>query len=142
MVNNSPPASSPNPPAAGLAGVAGRVSATPASSITIDLPTPPSVNRTVRRRPPIVGLRTWNQNCDGVLLAAKLKWQKPIEIFELEIVFTDQARIDLDNGLKVLIDYLRRVRLIKNDAKKNLRRLTVSWGYAPFGCRVTIKPIG
>jgi Holliday junction resolvase RusA-like endonuclease len=50
------------------------------------------------------------------------------------------TKIDLDNGLKALIDYLRRIELIEDDSHKHMRRLVVEWGIAPMGCRVTVRP--
>jgi hypothetical protein len=38
-----------------------------------------------------------------------------------------------------LIDYLRRIEVIQNDSPKYFRKLTVEWGTAPEGCRVTVK---
>jgi len=49
--------------------------------------------------------------------------------------------MDLDNCCKVLIDYLRRIELIANDAPKNMRRLVVEWGEAPEGVRVEVTPL-
>jgi hypothetical protein len=49
------------------------------------------------------------------------------------------CKIDLDNGLKALIDYLRRIELIEDDSPKHMRRLVVEFGLAPMGCRVVVR---
>ena len=49
------------------------------------------------------------------------------------------VEIDLDNGVKALIDYAKRLGLITDDSKKYLRELRVVWGYAPHGCRLILK---
>jgi Holliday junction resolvase RusA-like endonuclease len=64
-----------------------------------------------------------------------------VKRFELLIILSENhTRIDLDNGLKALIDYLRKIELIEDDSPKHMRRLVVEFGLAPFGCRVTVKP--
>ena len=48
-------------------------------------------------------------------------------------------RIDPDNGLKCLIDFLRRIDLIENDSPRFARRIVLQWGKAPEGVRVEIQ---
>lgn len=114
--------------------------------IILDLPAPPSVNRT--RRIDWKGkaqLTAWGNVADAYVLAAKGRSVSPLKLikiprFELHIVVSEHhTRIDLDNGLKALIDYLRRIELIEDDGPKHMRRLIVEWGRAPHGCRVTVK---
>lgn len=116
--------------------------------IVLDLPCPPSVNRT--RRVDWKGKRqitAFANVADAYVLAAKVRSVSPLKLvkvprFELIITLSEQhTKIDLDNGLKALIDYLRRIGLIEDDSPKHMRRLTVEFGRAPFGCRVTIKPL-
>lgn len=114
--------------------------------IVLDLPVPPSVNRT--RRVDWSAKRTvtaWTNVADAYVLAAKgrainpLKMQK-IARFELIVTLSEHhTKIDLDNGLKALIDYLRRIELIQDDSYKHMRGLHVVWGHAPHGCRVTVR---
>ena len=115
--------------------------------IVLDLPAPPSVNRT--RKVDWKGKRqvTAFQNvADAYVLAAKGRTISPLRLtkvprFELTITMSEHhTKIDLDNGLKALIDYLRRIGLIEDDSPKHMRRLVVEWGLAPFGCRVRVKP--
>lgn len=117
------------------------------ADIILDLPAPPSVNRT--RKIDWKGrsqLKAWGNVADAYVLAAKGRQRSPLRLdrinrFELHIVVSEHhTRIDLDNGLKALIDYLRRIDLIVDDGPKHMRRLTVEWGTAPHGCRVTVKP--
>jgi len=116
--------------------------------IVLDLPAPPSVNRT--RRIDWKGKRqltAWGNVADAYVLAAKGRSRSPlvlrkIQRFELHILISENhTKIDLDNGLKALIDYLRRIELIEDDGPKHMRRLVVEWGAARHGCRVTVKPL-
>lgn len=119
---------------------------TPAAVI-LDLPPPPSVNAT--RRIDWKAMRkvnAWKNVADAYVLAAKGRSHQPLVLtkiprFEINILMSEQLnRIDLDNGLKALIDYLRRIELIEDDSPKHMRRLVVEWGLAPHGCRVTVRP--
>jgi Holliday junction resolvase RusA-like endonuclease len=118
-----------------------------APDIVLDLPIPPSVNRT--RRIDWKSVRTmtaWSNVANAYVLAAKGRATSPLKLsrvsrFELLIVLCEhKAKIDLDNGLKALIDYLRKIELIEDDSPKHMRRLIVEFGHAPMGCRVTVKP--
>jgi Holliday junction resolvase RusA-like endonuclease len=114
--------------------------------VVLDLPPPMSVNRSRRidwRSQ--AKLQAWKEHADKFVLAAKsrgeLKFER-IPKFSIEIVLSeDHCKIDADNGLKCIIDYLRRVDIIANDAKKNMRRIVVDWGHAPAGVRVTVRPL-
>jgi Holliday junction resolvase RusA-like endonuclease len=112
--------------------------------ITIDLPPPPSVNRTrkIDWRAQ-AKLKNWMQGADALMLSGpKRIVGKRIDKFELLIVLSKyHTRIDLDNSLKFLIDYLRRIEVIVDDSPKHMRRITVEWGWAPQGSRVTVRPI-
>lgn len=118
-----------------------------APDIVIDLPAPPSVNRT--RRVNWAAKRTtdaWSNVANAYVLAAKGRAVNPLRMsrvkrFELLVTLSeDHTKIDLDNGLKALIDYLRRIEVIEDDSHKHMRKLTVEWGSAPHGCRVTVRP--
>lgn len=114
----------------------------------LDLPVPPSVNRTrkinwAHKR----AVEAWKNVCHAYVLTAKTRKSSPLKLtkiprFELNITLSeDHTGIDLDAGLKALIDYLRQIDVIENDAQKNMRRLVVEWGDAPFGCRVVVRPL-
>jgi Holliday junction resolvase RusA-like endonuclease len=116
--------------------------------IILDLPPPPSVNRT--RRMDFSSLRVvnaWKNVANAYVLAAKGRAVNPLRLtkisrFELHIIMSEHhSKIDLDNGLKALIDYLRKIELIEDDSPKHMRRIIVEFGTAPMGCRVTVRPI-
>lgn len=116
--------------------------------IVLDLPAPPSVNRTRRIDWSAVRqVKAWQNVANAYVLAAKGRANSPLKLakvqrFELLVVMSENlSKIDLDNGLKALIDYLRRIELIEDDSPKHMRRLVVEFGLAPFGCRITVKPL-
>jgi len=117
------------------------------ADMTIDLPAPPSVNRT--RKLDFSSLRVtnaWKNVANEYVLVAKCRKNSPLKLskvsrFELHIVMDERSRTDLDNGLKVLIDYLRKIEAIEDDSPKHMRRLVVEFGHAPLGCRVTVKAL-
>jgi hypothetical protein len=110
--------------------------------VTIDLPSPLSVNRVRRVDRAAMRLHErWLVAADALVLSQRLRnIARQIHCFELHIVFAEK-KIDLDNGIKQIVDYLRRIELIENDAPANLRKLTVEWGDAPEGVRVTVRPL-
>ncbi|TAL43806.1 MAG: hypothetical protein EPN91_05475 [Salinibacterium sp.] len=112
----------------------------------LDLPAPISVNRMRRvdwkaRKNAL----SWREMADKFLEAAMTRGEVQrarLARYELQITLSEQhCRIDADNGLKLLIDYLRYAEIVLDDSKKNLRRIVVEWGHAPAGCRVLIKPM-
>lgn len=111
----------------------------------LDLPVPPSVNRTRRIDYRSVGkVNEWKKLADETLWASGQfrAAQKGIERFELHITLDEKkCRLDQDNGVKALVDYLRRLGIIVNDSKKHWRKTVIEWGSAPTGCRVTVKPL-
>lgn len=119
--------------------------------VVLDLPVPPSVNKTRRYDTVCTRLvRDWKDRAMPMVLAAKTSKDNPLRLskikrFEIAIVISeDHTNMDLDNGIKTLIDYLKAIEIIKDDSPKNLRGLTVIWGSredAPEGCRVYVKPI-
>lgn len=108
----------------------------------LDLPVPPSANRFRRANWGKGGyalIKAWHAKADALLFAVKYR-PLYLERFELHITVSEQhTGMDLDNGLKALIDYLRRIEAIANDAPANMRRIVVEWGDAPEGVRVQIK---
>jgi len=116
--------------------------------VVLDLPPPLSVNRTRRvdwtAQPK---LRAWKEQADRFVMAAKRSPNPPkfdrLERFTVTIILSeDHCELDADNGIKSVIDYLRRIEVIANDAKKNMRGLHVIWGHAPAGCRVVVRNCG
>ena len=113
--------------------------------VMLDLPPPLSVNRTRRvdwsAQPK---LRAWKEQADRFVMAAKRSAKPPkfdrLERFTVTIVLSeDHCELDADNGIKSVIDYLRRIEIIANDAKKNMRGPYVIWGHAPAGMRVIVR---
>lgn len=111
--------------------------------IVLDLPAPPSVNRTRKIDwAHAAKHKEWVRCADQTLLAARaLKGRPKIPgPYELLIILSeDHTRIDADNGLKAIIDYLRRIEVVVDDKQSLLRKLTVEWGDAPAGCRVHVR---
>lgn len=119
----------------------------PQADVVLELPGPiPSVNRT--RRVNWAGHRKllqWHTDCNWQIAAfgprdVSRGIMKPIDRFELHVTVGEQG-CDLDN-LKAIADYLKRIEVIADDARKNMRRLVVEVGDVPAGrVRVTVRPI-
>jgi crossover junction endodeoxyribonuclease RusA len=116
------------------------------ADIVIDLPMPPSVNRIWRatkagpnRVTASDEYKAWKKHADGMALSmAQFRGLKTIVgPFEAKIVLQRQ-RGDLDNRSKGVLDWLQSRGVIADD--KFCERLTLEWGEAPCGCRVTVRP--
>lgn len=108
--------------------------------IMLDLPPPPSVNKMRRydwrNR---ATHKAWHDLADKHMLCQKRP--EPIRgPYEVHIVMSPSVKLDLDNGIKCLLDFLHRIELVQGDSQKYLRRLTVEWGEAPEGCRIMVAP--
>lgn len=110
----------------------------------LDVPVPPSVNST--RRVNKAGLRElsqWKKRAGMMLIASGQfrRAHKGLDRFEVTIVLCETlCRLDLDNTVKHAIDYLRELRIVTNDGPKQMRKVTIAWGLAPAGCRITVRP--
>jgi Holliday junction resolvase RusA-like endonuclease len=115
----------------------------------LDLPFPPSVNVIWRAnkggknrisRSPVY--RKWIRDADTLVTSmAALRGCKPIlGRFGASIsLVRPRQPCDLDNRIKVVLDYCQRVNLIADD--KHCCDLRASWTtmeFAPAGCRVTL----
>lgn len=108
------------------------------------LPPPPSVNATRK-----VNWRNarkykrWIESADMQVIARGLRnIPKMPGKFEAHLVIDEHlSHLDLDNAAKAVIDYARRIELIINDDKKHMRRVTIEWGHAPSGCRLTLRSL-
>ena len=116
--------------------------------IWLDLPVPPSVNRGRKIDWSDKSKAKWIVQADNCFTAAKCRVREPIRNRKLDGAFEaivtlseDHTKMDLDNGIKALIDYARRRNLITDDAPKYFRRLTVQWGEAPAGCKLVLRPM-
>jgi len=113
----------------------------------LDLPVPPSVNRT--RRVDWAGradVKRWMMRADELIYAFKQPCG-PADMlegqFEATIILSEaHTKMDADNAIKAVIDYARRLELVKDDSPKFMRKITVEWGHAPHGCRLILRPAG
>jgi Holliday junction resolvase RusA-like endonuclease len=115
--------------------------------IVLDLPPPVSVNRTRRINWRLSSRhKGWTKAADALVLASRARSVNPMPRkvdgqFEVTIIFSEHHnRMDLDNGVKWVIDYLRRIEVVKDDSPKYMRRVVIEWGVALEGCRVVVKP--
>ena len=110
--------------------------------IVLDLPSPLSVNRTRRidwRTYPKV--KRWIENADAHFLMQKRKLAPAIlGRYEIVITLPEGSEIDADNTPKMVIDAVRRFRLVTDDSPEFMRRVVIEFGHAPEGCRVTVRP--
>jgi Holliday junction resolvase RusA-like endonuclease len=118
----------------------------PAAVIIIDLPTPPSVNRIWRANragPKRVSIskeyESWKRSADALSMQlGQFRGLKTIVgKFEAEIILK-RVQGDLDNRSKGVLDWLQSRGVIADD--KYCERLTLAWGDAPAGARVTVRP--
>lgn len=125
----------------------------PARTIAVDLPWPPSVNSiwrthgnskvngTVASSPKYL---EWKRAADQQAIAmATFRGLKMIKgPFEARIVLerTRRGGSDLDNRVKVVLDWAQSREMIEND--RYCERLTVEWGETLTGCRLVLKEWG
>lgn len=122
----------------------------PPLDIELDLPVPPSVNHIWKRTKagkravyPSPDYERWKRDADGLIFAmAQFRGVKPLPAqFEALIVLCEKrCNLDLDNAPKAILDYAKNARLIVDDGKRYMRELRVTWGYAPHGCRLILRP--
>lgn len=114
--------------------------------LVLDLPVPPSVNRTRKVNWPGMQLvKQWKAKADMLLIASgQYRAFKPFAIkgpYEITIILDRKlCKADPDNIPKHAIDYIRRRGLIENDSPKYAERTLIIWGEAPEGCRVILRP--
>lgn len=116
----------------------------PAIEAVLHLPPPPSVNRT--RKVDWKGQRkldAWKDRADELVMVAGglRKFPKMPDKFEAHIMLDNSLTLDADNSCKAILDYAKRLTLIKDDSPKYLRKLTVQWGDVPSGCQLTLRSI-
>ena len=112
-------------------------------SITLNLPGPVSSNRT--RRIDYAGMRAaaeWRRQADKhVLMQKRGALPKITGQYEALITVSEHCRYDLGNVEKLILDYAVSIGLVTNDSPRYLRRITIEFGDAPEGARLTITPI-
>jgi Holliday junction resolvase RusA-like endonuclease len=113
--------------------------------VVLDLPMPPSVNRiwranrTGKNKVSISPeYAAWKLHADRLTLSmGQFRGLKTIVgPFEAHIVLKRQCG-DLDNRAKGILDWLQSRSVVVDD--KFCERLTLQWGDAPHGCRVTVR---
>lgn len=108
--------------------------------IVLDLPAPLSVNRTRRmdwsaKR----GIDAWVDQADRLVMSQGKLPNPLMNRYEAIVVLRDGSGLDCDNAVKGVLDYARRIGLVADDSPKYLRKLTVEFGDAPFGCKLTLR---
>lgn len=113
--------------------------------IVLDLPPPISVNRIWRQAKAGHVIKSfvykrWIKQADAMLLElGQLRGVKPIAGKFTALIVVKRINMDLDNCSKVTMDFLQNRNFILND---NLcEELTLRWGDAPTGTRVTVKAL-
>ena len=120
----------------------------PPDDIVFDFPAPPSINRNAaeaRLGNSCSRVVRWRRAADAHLIYTRQnhKLGNPIiGWFCIDIIWDRNLRSgkpgDIDNRIKYLLDYLQALRIIENDGDCQLMR--VSFGTAPDGCRVRLRP--
>ena len=113
--------------------------------IVLDLPTPISVNRIWRVakaghviKSPVY--KQWIRQADSMLLElGQLKGIKPIVGKFTALIVVKRINMDIDNSAKGILDFLQNRNFILND--KLCEELTLRWGDAPTGSRVTVRAL-
>lgn len=113
------------------------------AALSIALPYPPSLNRLWRhvrgRAKPYLAPRyqTWKRAADNEYMLHKREWKPVAGHFSAAVTLDEKRRRgDVDNRIKVVLDWLQRVELIEND--KFCDAITIRWGHAPEGVRVLL----
>ena len=122
--------------------------ATDMIEIVLDLPVPPSTNKMRRGGggPAARWRKAFYKHADGVLQATRprdpLKAKRLLGRYEATIQINERlSRVDLDNHVKALLDYVVSREFVPDDSPRYLRRLVVEWGCPVNGARVTLRSV-
>lgn len=113
--------------------------------IVLDLPPPISTNRIWRRSKAggvikSLAYERWIKRADDMLMElGQLRGVRPIVGKFSALIVVKRSNLDLDNNSKSVLDFLQSRNFIVND--KLCEELTLRWGDAPTGCRVTITAL-
>ena len=125
--------------------IAPPITALNTADTVLHLPPPPSVNATRRDYGKgTAALHKWHQLADKQVLAAGGTRRLPRIPDRFQVTVTLDERhcpLDLDNGIKALLDYARRIELVRDDSPRYLRRLVVEWGTVPTSCELRLTPV-
>jgi Holliday junction resolvase RusA-like endonuclease len=110
--------------------------------ISVNLPTPPSVNRLwCSGRGRVFRSKAyldWIRAADAELMASRQMPKRRIEgPFAAHITLSRKVRGDVDNRVKGLLDFLQSREVIRNDS--DCQQVTAEWGETECGCRVTLR---
>lgn len=114
--------------------------------IVLDVPPPPSVNRT--RKVHWRGhqkYKAWKKAA-GLHLVANGQFRPARRgipnRYELTITLNEKiCGMDPDNPVKAACDLLRSLEIIRDDSPWYARRIVIEWGDAPDGCRMTLRSV-
>jgi len=114
------------------------------ADIVLDLPTPISVNRIWRKTKAGVikskDYEKWIKHADAMLLElGQIKGVRSIQGRFSALIIVKRSNLDLDNNAKSVLDFLQSRHFITND--RLCEELTLRWGEAPTGCRVTVRAL-
>lgn len=119
--------------------------ALPADSVevTMDLPLPPSTNK--RRRIDWRGhddYKAWKKDAGWHSVCAR-QFRPALDAhfqqFELTVTLSADCKVDPDNILKQILDFLVSYQIVPDDSPKFARRIIIEWGEAPDGCKLTVR---
>lgn len=107
----------------------------------ITLPIPPGVNNLYvnipgRGRVTSGGYQRWKDEADGRLWGLKIKhFEVPVNI---TLTVEDSGRRDIDGTAKAPLDFLVRHKIIQDDSRKYVRKLTLQFGDVT-GCEILVE---
>lgn len=110
--------------------------------IILDLPKPPSTNALFLNVPRKGRVKTPEYRAWLTEAGLKLIVQRPRRIagpVNIELLFSDEGRVDLDNLTKATLDILVSHRIIEDDKRSIVRKLSCEWSNEVTGCRVQIS---
>lgn len=115
--------------------------------VVIDLPIPTSTNRIWRahkagktRVSMSPQYLAWKKEADALTMASGVfRGLKTIRGKFEAVIIIRRCAGDLDNRAKGVLDWLQSRCVVENDM--HCERLTLAWGEAPTGCRVTVRPV-
>jgi Holliday junction resolvase RusA-like endonuclease len=116
-----------------------------AETFTMDIPIPPSVNKT--RRIDWSGhrlMKEWRRQAGLHMMEQGQFRGRPQGIgrYELTVVLDEaQCAIDPDNTVKACADFLKNINVITDDSPKYARRIVIEWGDAPRGARLILRSL-
>jgi len=124
--------------------IAARAGDRAASVIQIPLPPPISVNMLRKLdRSSLPLLQAWCDHADGLVYeAGGVRQLGRIDgPYEAHITYDRRLALDIDNGIKTILDYAVRLGVVNDDGPKYLKRLIVEHGEVPHGCRLELRAL-